>query len=159
MGLDFPKVATRAFGHALEGVEVESVGRQGFYIDIHETTAFGIIGVEKEHIVAIAYEESVGVVASEDCLVDVVEHDVGYKQRKGTALRHANLHILIWQAIEEFVDPAELVGVSMFRIMKAATYFRKYLIVLTRFLQGMGIEIITGEVGVQHSHNLRLTFG
>ena len=159
MGLDFPKIATRAFSHALEGVEVESVGSQGFCIDIHETTTFGKIGVEKEHIVAIAYEESVWVVASENCLVDVVEHDVGYKQRKGTALRHANLHILIWQAIEEFVDPAELVGVSMFSIMKAATYFRKYFIVQTGFLQGMGIEIITGEVGVEHSHDLRLAFG
>ena len=88
-----------------------------------------------------------GVIVGEDCLVDIVEHDVGYKQREGAALWHAYLLVLFGTAIEEFVDPAELIGVSVFGIMKATTYFRKNFVALTGLQQGMGIEIVTGEVG------------
>lgn len=83
----------------------------------------------------------------EDCLVDIVEHDVGNEQREGAALRHAYLLVLFGTAVEEFVDPTELIGVSVFGIMKATTYFRKNFVALTGLQQGMGMEIVAGEVG------------
>jgi hypothetical protein len=36
--------------------------------------------VKKDHIVAIAYEESIGVIGLNDGLINIVKHNVGYQQ-------------------------------------------------------------------------------
>ena len=36
--------------------------------------------MEKNHIVAIAYEESVGVIGLNDDMINIVKHNVGYQQ-------------------------------------------------------------------------------
>ena len=36
--------------------------------------------MEKDHIVAIAYEEPIGVIGMDDGLIDIIEYDIGYQQ-------------------------------------------------------------------------------
>ena len=134
------------------------MGGERVGIGFHEAAAFIIIGVEKKHVVAKADEEPVGVVASEDCLVDVVEHDVGYKQREGTALRHAT-RFDVGARGSELCWPAELVGVLTSGVMEPTSDLPIDMAVALCLKPSAFVVVVAGQIGIEHSHDLRLTFG
>ena len=64
-----------------EGVIIEPVLFERLGIEVYKSATFIGISVKQNHVVAIADEKTVGIVFSDNRLVDVVKHYVCNEQR------------------------------------------------------------------------------
>ena len=84
MGFDLPKLlggsgALLGLADLFETMVKQSVISQRTDIKIHQSHTLIIVGVKENHVVAITDEEPVVVGMIHNDLVDVVEHNVGYR--------------------------------------------------------------------------------
>ena len=107
MGLDFPE--TPKVGEGFEVMIMELMVSERLGIGLYESLTLGLIGVEQNHIIAIADEEALGIIGGNNGLINIVEHDIGNDERQCPTLRHTALALLTDWQLAEFVDPAKAI--------------------------------------------------